>query len=338
MTRTLILRRFRELGLSSYEAKSYLSLLERDTLTVSEVSRLAGIPRPNAYDALEKLMTKGLCISKPGDVKKYSASDPVFLQEKFLVAMKASTEFELDNLRKKEREILERSKQATEAELENLRKKEREILEKSKAAAETELENLRKKEKEIRERKKAAEENVSTVVEELKPLYERTRQEFNPLEYIQVIKDPYQVHKRYIELVRDTKEEYLAIVKAPFTGPPEKLREQIDLAAEALQRGVRFRSVYEPPGDPDQQRWLTEFIERLAEHGAEARILKSLPMKTAIFDSRIVLFALADPVSKELSLTSQVTEHPALAQSLKILFEHLWAQAQDYHKWKDSRR
>jgi sugar-specific transcriptional regulator TrmB len=338
VTRTLILKRFRDLGLSSYEAKSYLSLLERDTLTVSEVSKLAGIPRPNAYDALEKLMTKGLCISKPGDVKKYSASDPVLLQEKFLVEVRSSAESELETLRAKEREILEKSKLSTEAELESLRKKEMDILEKSKTATEAELENLRKKEKEIREKGKAAEENVSAMVEELRPLYDKTRQEFNPLEYIQVIKDPYQVHKRYMELVREIKEEYLGIVKGPYTGPPEKLKDQINLGVEALKRGVKFRSVYEPPGDRDQEKWLSEFIERLAEHGAEARIAKSLPMKTAIFDSRVVLFALADPVSKELSLTSQVTEHPALAQSLKILFEYLWGQAQDYHKWRNSRR
>ena len=76
MKTSIILKRFKELGLSSYEAKAYLSLLERDTLTVPEISKLAGIPRPNTYDDLERLMIKGICISKPGNTKKYSSSDP----------------------------------------------------------------------------------------------------------------------------------------------------------------------------------------------------------------------------------------------------------------------
>lgn len=67
----------------------------------------------------------------------------------------------------------------------------------------------------------------------------------------------------------------------------------------------------------------------------EATVLKGLPMKIAIFDSRIVIFALEDPVSKQTSLTSQIVEHPALAESLKILFQTLWERAEDYHILKD---
>ena len=291
METTVLVQTFKHLGFNSHEAKCYLALLERGTLAVGEISKLAGIPRTNAYDSLEKLMSKGMCIERPGDAKRYSASDPALLREKFVMEKDKATEMELENLRKKEKEILENAK--------------------------------------------ADKERVENVVNELSPRYEKGAVKTDPLDYIEIIKDPYQVHKRYMELVRGAKEEYLAIVKAPFTGPPEKLKEQIDLGVEVLKRGVTFRSIYEPPGDPDPIRWLTQFIERLAEHGAEVRILKSLPMKTAIFDSRIVLFALADPVSKELSLTSQVIEHPALAQSLKILFETLWEQAEDYHILED---
>jgi sugar-specific transcriptional regulator TrmB len=331
MTRIIILKRLKDIGLSSYEAKSYLSLLERDTLTVSEVSKLAGIPRPNAYEALEKLMSKGMCLSKPGDVKKYTASDPLLFQEKFLPETKLATEVELENLRKKEKEILEKNRLATEIDLENLRRKEKEILEKSKAATQTELENLRKKEKEILEKSKTAQENISTMVEELKPLYERTRLETNPLDYIEIIKDPHRIHKRIMQLHAEAKEEILVFTKPPFTGPRQRLKEQIDQQAEALKTGVQIRSIYEMATDEDEKKWQFEMIERCARGGEEARVLKKLPMKMAIFDSRIVMYALVDPVSKETSLTSQIVEHPALAESLKILFQTLWQQAEDYH-------
>ncbi|MFQ6105075.1 MAG: helix-turn-helix domain-containing protein [Candidatus Glassbacteria bacterium] len=60
MSNPSVLKRLKELGLTDYEAKSCLSLLEKDTLTVTEVSKIAGIPRANAYEELEKLLVKGL--------------------------------------------------------------------------------------------------------------------------------------------------------------------------------------------------------------------------------------------------------------------------------------
>ena len=321
--------------MTSYEAKSYLSLLERDTLTVSEVSKLAGIPRPNAYEALEKLMSKGMCISKPGDVKKYTASDPLLLQEKFLPEAKLATEIELENLRKKEKEILEKSKAATEIELENLRKKEQEILEKSKAATEIELENLRKKEEEIRERNKVAEENIGTIVEELKPQYAKSRLETNPMDYIQIIKDPYQIHKTFMQLNRQAKKEILVFSKPPYSVPKGILEDQVQQQVEPHQEAIKIRCIYEIPHEKEETEWWLHIIEAAVERGEEARVIKELPVKMAIYDERIALFALQDPVSKESSLTSQVVEHEALAKGLKLLFESLWEEAEDYHIWKD---
>ena len=50
----------------------------------------------------------------------------------------------------------------------------------------------------------------------------------------------------------------------------------------------------------------------------------------AIFDKKTVLLALEDPVSKELSLTTQIIEHRALANGLRILFDVMWGKAEDY--------
>jgi sugar-specific transcriptional regulator TrmB len=287
MHRTLILKRFKEIGLKPSEAKTYLSLLEKDTLTVSEVSRIAGIPRPNAYQALEELMSKGLCISKPGDTKKYSASDPALLVEKFHM-------------------------QADEA-------------------AERELQNLTEKEKLILDRSNVAKENITNLMKELRPQYETSREKTNPMEYIEIIKDPYQIHKRFMQLVGEAKEEILVFTKPPFSRPREKRDEHLDQETEVLKRGIRGRCIYEIPTDEDEGRWLCEHIKGAVRAGEEARVLKDVPMKMAILDSRIVLFALADPVSKEPSLTSQIVEHRDLARSLKILFDSLWEKAQDYH-------
>jgi DNA-binding MarR family transcriptional regulator len=299
MDRTLILKRFKDIGLSSNEAKSYLCLLQRDTLTVPELSKLGGIPPPNAYRSLEKLMSKGLCISKPGPTKKYAASDPSSLEDKFLGQVDEAIKIELENLKEKL------------------------------------YHGLKQKEKEMSEKRKAAKENIKSLITELRPQYEKGRLETNPLDYIEIIKDPYQIHKRIMQLHAGAKEEILVLTKPPFTGPRQRLKEQIDQQAEVSKAGLRIRSIYEMATDEDEKKWQFEMIERCARGGEEARVLQKLPMKMAIFDSRIVIYVLEDPVSKQPSLTTQIVEHRALAESLKILFETLWEQAEDYHILKD---
>ncbi len=50
-----------DLGLSPNEAKIYETLVEKGESSVSDISVAAGVHRRNAYDALERLIDKGLC-------------------------------------------------------------------------------------------------------------------------------------------------------------------------------------------------------------------------------------------------------------------------------------
>jgi len=291
MNTPLILETLKNTGLNTYEAKCYIALFERGTLTVPEVSKLAGIPRPNAYEALENLMSKGMCVARPGNTKKYGPSDPAVLREKALLEVSKGTEIELANLKKKEKEILEKAS--------------------------------------------AAKENIDSLISELEPRYEKSALQVSPLEYIEIIKDPYQIHKRFMQLVPEAKEEILVFTKPPYSVPQEKLKEQVDQQTQILKRGIRLKSIYEVAKDEDEKRWQLEMINRATAAGEEARVMQELPLKMAIFDSRIVMFTLEDPVSNHTSVTAQVIEHRALAQSLRMLFEQLWQEAQDYHVLKD---
>jgi hypothetical protein len=75
-------------------------------------------------------------------------------------------------------------------------------------------------------------------------------------------------------------------------------------------------------------------VTSISHASEEATLLKGLPMKIAIFGSRILIYALKDPVSEHTSVTTQIAEHHALVKSLKILFETLWEQVEDYHAFK----
>lgn len=52
---------YETIGLSPNEAKIYETLVERGESTISEIAVRAGIHRRNAYDAIQRLIDKGLC-------------------------------------------------------------------------------------------------------------------------------------------------------------------------------------------------------------------------------------------------------------------------------------
>jgi HTH-type transcriptional regulator, sugar sensing transcriptional regulator len=76
--------RLQRLGLTSYEARAYVALLRRDSMTAAETSRLAGLPRQRVYDVLSSLVEKGLASTKPGRAVKYSATAPDQALERLL--------------------------------------------------------------------------------------------------------------------------------------------------------------------------------------------------------------------------------------------------------------
>jgi len=112
----LILKDLDKFGLNSYEAKSYLSLLERTSLTAAEVARIAVIPRAKVYETLESLTSRGYCQIIPGKVRRYSAMNPSALKDIFILEEKERLESQLQKLREeiriKENELTQSIKTA----------------------------------------------------------------------------------------------------------------------------------------------------------------------------------------------------------------------------------
>lgn len=168
------------------------------------------------------------------------------------------------------------------------------------------------------------------ILEKLVPLYTEGRNKKEPLNYIEIIKNPEMIKERYLELVDKATEEILVFTKPPFDSTPEQAEEQGEKVLNVIKRKVRLRCIYELLESDERNRWLYNFIKWGIGEGEEARVIDKLPMKMAIFDRKTVLLALEDPVSKELSLTTQVVEHQALANGLRILFDVMWEKAEDY--------
>src|SRR3990167_495196 len=73
---------FEGLGLSPNEAKIYETLVEHGELGVSEIATRSQIHRRNAYDAIRRLIDKGLCFEiLSAKENLYNAVDPGKLLE-----------------------------------------------------------------------------------------------------------------------------------------------------------------------------------------------------------------------------------------------------------------
>ncbi len=72
------------LGFSENEAKTYLTLMIKNNMTVAEIAQASGVPRPKLYEIIKRLIVKGLCTEVNGKIKKYSAVNPEIISESLI--------------------------------------------------------------------------------------------------------------------------------------------------------------------------------------------------------------------------------------------------------------
>ncbi len=60
------------LGLTSYEAKAYIALLQKHPSHGHEISRRSGVPGPKIYETLNRMMQRGLVATQNTDPQMYS--------------------------------------------------------------------------------------------------------------------------------------------------------------------------------------------------------------------------------------------------------------------------
>jgi len=270
-------------GLSNYESKCYLSLLEKKNLTASEVSRLASIPGGRIYDILEQLEFKGLCRTISGKVKLYSAVDPSQLKEVLVSLDKKKTDSKIDKLN---------------AEI----KKEKDRL----------VERIK---------------NTEKLIEELTPVYHKSRENDNYIDYIETLKDPIPIHNKVFDLLANAKKEILAFTKPPYA-VAERVEEHKDQCDSALRRGVIIKNIYEIPEDKENIKDLATEIERCRLEGEEGRVIEELPIKLIILDEETVVYSLKDPLTLKTSIICNIVKHENLARVFKAAYESYWDKAQ----------
>ena len=79
------------IGFNKYEAQTYSILLQQNTLSASELTKISGISRGRIYDILNQLMQKGFCTFVAGTVKKYQAVHPEVAMQNLIEIQKKDT-------------------------------------------------------------------------------------------------------------------------------------------------------------------------------------------------------------------------------------------------------
>ncbi|MDN3352398.1 helix-turn-helix domain-containing protein [Actinomadura sp. DC4] len=255
-------RELTDLGLTGYEARVYLALVNRSRYTAAQIARESGVPRQRVYDVLSGLTERGLVRALPGQVARFTAVDPASAIERLMATHRATFSH--------------------------------------------------------------LEQTTARLVEALVPAWSQGRDETDPLDYVEVLRDREMLSERIEEIQAEAEREILAMAKLPYlTGTSESGIATIHRLNEA---GGSVRCLYERD-TMDHGEMLAD-IRRYAAAGEHARIAASVPMRMWIVDGSRVVMSLRDPVAESASTTNVFIEHPALAQCLAYAFEAIWDGAE----------
>ncbi|MBX7552883.1 helix-turn-helix domain-containing protein [Streptomyces sp. NPDC004232] len=157
----------------------------------------------------------------------------------------------------------------------------------------------------------------------LQPLWSQGREHTDPLDYIEILRDPKAIAERFADIQRQARHELLTFCKPPFVAPAENT-EGIAVVRRLHRAGGTVRALYldEARDDPETM----EHVRRFAAAGEEARFAPDLPLKLVIADASLVLCDMPDPVAAG-STTTLFIEHPALATCLRLAFDTVWKDA-----------
>ena len=168
------------------------------------------------------------------------------------------------------------------------------------------------------------ERDAADAIARLTPAYREGRAENDPLDYIELLREPAAIAARFSELEAAAERQILVFTKPPYAIEPGENVAGLQL----LERGIEARSVYERSlyDDPAQ----VDAVRRFVDAGEQARVVDELPLKLVVIDGRVALFTMEDPVAGSTDLTIMIVEHSGFAGLLKLAFEHAWEAGEEF--------
>ncbi|OPX24786.1 MAG: hypothetical protein B1H05_04605 [Candidatus Cloacimonas sp. 4484_140] len=164
---------------------------------------------------------------------------------------------------------------------------------------------------------------------ELTSICKKNSSKNDPLVYVEVLTDREQIRRKCSDFQKNAKKEILAFTKAPYT---TTFKKYVNEEVNALKRKIEIRSIYEYRDIVKD-----EFLKGISfwvSAGEKAKVIKELPIKMVIFDEKITVLAMNDPISLKPSITTMIIKHPSFAKTLKYVFENIWKEAMTLEEYK----
>ena len=146
------------------------------------------------------------------------------------------------------------------------------------------------------------------------------------LPYVHIIHGVDRTKAAYDRLLGEAETEILVVNRPPYSWVPGHVNTAV---LDALERKVRARVLYRAAEweDPDAEAFRRE-MEIYHRAGVEGRVVDELPVKLAVFDKKVALTAMTDPVVPQVGYpTSLLIEHPGFAAVQADAFDHRWERA-----------
>lgn len=157
---------------------------------------------------------------------------------------------------------------------------------------------------------------VRLTAKSLMERYHSRQMAIRPEEIVEVVTSADAVLQRWRQVQRAAVEQVRVFDRPPYGGGPTNVAEE-----EALARGIRYRTVYDPSGLDLPGRLAA--AQAFATQGEEARVASDIPVKMFIADNSLGLISLG-PTSSDSAL---VIHSSSLLDTLIALFEAIWMTA-----------
>jgi HTH-type transcriptional regulator, sugar sensing transcriptional regulator len=249
-------RKLRSLGLSDYEARTYLSLLQRESLNATEIAKITNIPRTKIYSIINKLEKKNFCTRVPGSSKLYKANNPQDPISKHISSC----------------------------------------------------------EKQI--------ENFTYLSDILTEQYQKCKDNNELIDYVEIIKDSDMILERANHLENNSEKKIVCMLKAPFIMDSQKILKE---TKNPTLEGIKYTYLYDSTVLDDEL--LVLVLQRYQYYGIDVRICDDIPVKTAIFDDKIVMINLQDKVTTKTSFTAMFIHHEDVARAFNAIFAVYYSQS-----------
>ena len=165
---------------------------------------------------------------------------------------------------------------------------------------------------------------LNALLPTLSQMFSEGQEEVAPLDYIEVLADRHQVADRVMTLSRQANHEILMLFKQPLVASVEEnIAEAQTVAGHITRRGVFEEGIADDPQ-------LFSLVSQFHALREDIRFVPEVPLKVNLYDERVAVILLRDPVSGQSNLTCLVIDHTSMASALKVTFEALWAEGVDY--------